>query len=84
MDVFTSSLGKVTNNEHYKYIDMALCKLRNPWAGFFTAGWFLYTDFAWLYRGDIELVDKLDEGLMRLKEETERGIMPPRLDVLLE
>lgn len=32
-------------------------------------------------RGDINLVDKLDEGLMRLKEETERGILPPPLDV---
>ena len=33
-------LGRVTNNEHYKYIDVMLCKLRNPWAGFFTAGWY--------------------------------------------
>ena len=75
------SIGRVTNNEHYKYIDMALCKLRNPWAGFFTAGWYFLYVFTLIDRGDIDLVDKLDAGLMQLKKETEDGILPPSLDV---
>lgn len=65
-------LGKITHNEHYKYIDMVLCKLRNPWAGFFTAGW-----------GDINLVDKLYLELQNMKQETLEGQMPPKMDLHL-
>ena len=59
---------------------MELCKLRNPRAGFFTAGWsvcsFCITD-----RGDINLVDKLYLELQNMKQETLEGQMPPKMDV---
>ena len=76
----TFSLGKITHNEHYKYIDMVLCKLRNPWAGFFTAGWYVCS-FCITDRGDINLVDKLYLELQNMKQETLEGQMPPKMDV---
>lgn len=61
---------------------MVLCKLRNPWAGFFTAGWYAILEEYNINRGDIGLVDKLHFELQRLKEETHLKQMPPRIDVI--